>query len=168
VPSLARPQTLAATAPGGHPRSLGIVFVVVVALLIVVPLAELAVMIAVGQWIGIWETIALLLVVSLAGAWLVKRQGLSAWRRIRTEMRAGQVPAAAVLDGALVLIAGALLLLPGFLTDILALCLLVPAVRGFIRRFGARRITRRVRYIDAVSREMRPPRAALGPERLNP
>ncbi|MGZ8763872.1 MAG: FxsA family protein [Acidimicrobiia bacterium] len=137
--------------------------VVIVALLVVVPLAELTVMIAVGQWIGVWEAIALLLAVSLVGAVLVKRQGVGAWRRIRSEVRSGQVPAAAVLDGALVLFAGVLLIIPGFLTDLVGLCLLVPPVRDLIRRFAGRRITRRVRYIDAVSSEMRPQ-----PPRLNP
>jgi UPF0716 protein FxsA len=138
-------------------------FLVVVALLVVVPLAELAVMIAVGQWIGVWEAIALLVAVSLVGVVLVKQQGVGAWRRIRSEMRSGQVPAAAVLDGALVLFAGVLLVVPGFLTDIVGLCLLVPPVRDLIRRFTGRRITRRVRYIDAASSEMRPQ-----PPRLNP
>lgn len=133
-------------------------FVVVVALLVVVPLAELAVMIAVAQWIGIWSMIGLLFLVSLLGFVLVKHQGLGVWRRIRAEIREGQVPGAAALDGALVLLAGFLLLVPGFITDALGLLLLVPAVRGVIRRLGTRRITRRVRYLDVVSREVAPTR----------
>lgn len=135
---------------------------VIVALLVIVPLAELAVMLAVGHWIGIWATIALLFVVSLLGFVLVKHQGLGVWRRIRAEIRDGQVPAAAALDGALVLVAGVLLLIPGFITDALGFVLLVPAVRGLIRRFASRRITRRVRYVTVVSREVTPTR------RLNP
>lgn len=138
-------------------------FLIVLALLVVVPLAEVTAMIAVGQWIGAWEAIALLFAVSLVGFVLVKRQGVGAWRRIRSEMRSGQVPAAAVLDGALVLLAGLLLLIPGFLTDIVGLALLVPPGRDLIRRFVGRRITRRVRYIDAASSEMRPQ-----PPRLTP
>jgi len=137
-------------------------FVVVVALLVVVPLAELAVMVGMGQWIGVWPTIGLLFLVSLIGFMLVKHQGLGAWRRIRSEIREGQVPGAAAVDGALVLLAGLLLLVPGFITDALGLLLLVPAVRGVIRRFGTRRFTRRVRYLDVVSREVTPTR------RLNP
>ena len=136
---------------------------IVVALLVVVPLAEVTAMIAVGQWIGAWEAVALLFVVSLVGFVLVKQQGGGAWRRIRSEMRSGQVPTAAVLDGALVLSAGLLLLIPGFLTDIVGLALLVPPARDLIRRFAGRRITRRVRYIDATSSEMRPQ-----PPRLTP
>ncbi len=131
-------------------------FLIVLALLVVVPLAEVTTMIAVGQWIGVWETIALLFAVSLVGFVLVKQQGVGAWRRIRSEMRSGQVPAAAVLDGALVLLAGLLLLIPGFLTDIVGLALLVPPVRDLIRRFSGRRITRRVRSIDVASSELRP------------
>jgi len=131
-------------------------FLMVLALLVVVPLAEVTAMIAVGQWIGAWEAIALLFAISLVGFVLVKRQGVGAWRRIRSEMRIGQVPAAAVLDGALVLLAGLLLLIPGFLTDIVGLALLVPPVRDLIRRFAGRRITKRVRYIDAASTELRP------------
>jgi UPF0716 protein FxsA len=138
-------------------------FVVILALLVVVPLAELTVMIAVGQWIGAWEAIALLFAVSLIGFVLVRRQGVGAWRRIRAELRSGQVPAAAVLDGALVLLAGILLLIPGFLTDIVGLALLVPPVRDLIRRAAGRRMTRRVRYIDAASSEMRRPPPPLAP-----
>jgi len=130
--------------------------VVVVALLVIVPLAELAVMIAVGHWIGVWQAIALLCVVSLVGLTVVKQQGVGAWRRIRAEIRLGQVPATAAIDGALVLFAGVLLLIPGFLTAILGLLLLVPPVRDLIRRLTGRRLTRRVRYIDAASSEMRP------------
>lgn len=131
-------------------------FLVILALLVVVPLAEVTAMIAVGQWIGAWEAVALLFAVSLVGFVLVKHQGVGAWRRIRAEMRSGQVPTAAVLDGALVLLAGFLLLIPGFLTDLVGLALLVPPVRDLIRRFAGRRITRRVRYIDAASTEARP------------
>jgi UPF0716 protein FxsA len=138
-------------------------FLVILALLVVVPLAEITVMIAVGQWIGAWPAIALLFTVSLVGLFLVKQQGVGAWRRVRTEMRAGQVPTAAVLDGALVLLAGLLLLIPGFLTDVVGLVLLVPAVRDLIRRFAGRRMTRRVRFIDAASSEMRRPPPRLSP-----
>jgi UPF0716 protein FxsA len=138
-------------------------FVVIVALLVIVPLAELAALIVVSQWIGVLPAIALLAVVSLLGLVLVKQQGVGAWRRIRAEIRGGEVPAAAAVDGALVLVAGTLLLVPGFLTDIVGLCLLAPPVRDLIRRFTGRRLSRRVRTIDAVSSEMRPRPPSLNP-----
>ncbi len=133
-------------------------FVVIVALLVVIPVAEFAVILGMGQWIGIWPTIGLLFAVSLLGFVLVKHQGLGAWRRIRAEIRAGQVPGAAALDGALVLVAGTALLVPGFITDALGLLLLVPACRNLIRRRASRRFTRRARYLDVTSREVTPTR----------
>jgi UPF0716 protein FxsA len=108
--------------------------------LLLLPVAELAVMIWVGQLIGVWETIALLLVVSLLGAWIVKRQGAGAWRRIRDELGVGRIPTTALLDGALLLTAGVLFLVPGFLTDIAAVVLLLPPTRALVRGTVARRV----------------------------
>jgi UPF0716 protein FxsA len=115
-----------------------VVFVVVALLLL--PLAELAVMIWVGQVLGVWETIALLLMVSVLGAWIVKRQGAGAWRRIRDELGIGRVPTAALVDGALILTAGVLFLIPGFLTDVLAILLLLPPSRALARRWTGRHV----------------------------
>lgn len=121
-----------------------------VALFIVIPLVEIAVIIQVGDWLGIVNTIGLLLLVSVVGAWLVKRQGLGVLRRIREQQHAGQVPAAAVFDGALILVAGALLLFPGFVTDALGLLLLLPPVRAGVRAFLRRRFVRRVQVVRSV------------------
>lgn len=115
-----------------------------VVLFVIVPLAELAVIIKIGSWLGIGQTLALLLLISIVGAWLVKRQGVGILRRIQAQMNAGQVPGVELVDGALILLAGALLLVPGFLTDAAGLLLLVPPVRGGLRRFTRRRLTRRV------------------------
>ena len=120
------------------------VFLVVAVLL--VPVAEIAVMIWVGQWIGVWETIALLLMVSFVGAWIVKRQGAGAWRRIRDDLGVGRIPTATILDGALLLSAGVLFLVPGFLTDIAAVLLLLPPTRALVRG----RVGRRVRVSASV------------------
>jgi len=117
---------------------------VLVALFIVVPLVEIAVIIQVGSWIGVLETIALLLLVSIVGAWLVKQQGLGVMRRIMRERDEGKVPGAALFDAALILVAGVLLLTPGFVTDVAGLLLLVPPVRVGIRAFLRRRWTKRV------------------------
>jgi UPF0716 protein FxsA len=122
--------------------------VVILALIfLVVPIAELAVIITVGSEIGVLNTVALLIAVSVVGAWLAKREGLGVLRRIKGQLDAGRVPGAELLDGFLVLFAGALLLTPGFLTDCLALALLLPPVRAVVRRtlrryFAARIVMR--------------------------
>jgi UPF0716 protein FxsA len=112
---------------------------------ILVPLAELAVLIAVGDWIGLVPTLVLLLVVSVAGAWLAKREGLAAWRRLQLALAQGRMPTAEVTDGALILLAGALLLTPGFLSDVLGILLLLPPTRAIARRQLPRLAERRLR-----------------------
>ncbi len=104
-------------------------------LFFLVPLAELAAIIAVGKTIGVLATLLLLLVFSLSGAWLAKREGLVAWRRFQLALAEGRVPTREVADGAIVLLAGALLLVPGFLTDLLGLLLLIPVSRSLLRRW---------------------------------
>ena len=125
-------------------------------LFILLPLAELAVIIAVGKSIGVLATLLLLLVFSLAGAWLAKREGLAAWRRFQLAMADGRVPTREVADGAMVLLAGALLLVPGFLTDVLGLVLLLPGVRAVARRLvpalARRRVARRSRITVSGTR----------------
>src|SRR5215216_5995189 len=115
-----------------------------VLLFIAVPIAELAVIIQVGQAIGVWWTIGLLIVDSILGSMLMRHQGRTAWRRFNEAVQGARVPAREVLDGALVIFGGALLLTPGFLTDILGLVLLIPPSRALVRRILARRLTLRV------------------------
>ena len=115
-----------------------------VLLFIAVPIAELAVIIQVGQAIGVWWTIGLLIADSLLGSWLMRHQGRSAWRRFNETVAVGRVPAREVLDGALVIFGGALLLTPGFLTDILGLILLIPPSRAVVRKILARRLQHRM------------------------
>ena len=127
---------------------------------ILVPLAELAVLIAVGDWIGLVPTLILLLVVSVVGAWLAKREGLAAWRRLQLALAQGRMPTTEVTDGALILLAGALLLTPGFLSDVLGVLLLLPPTRALARRVAPRlaqrrllrRGRRRVVVVDGTSR----------------
>ena len=114
---------------------------------LVVPIAELAVLIAVGSEIGVLNTVALLIAVSVVGAWLAKREGLGVVRRIQAQLDAGRMPGTELVDGFLVLFAGVLLLTPGFLTDCLAIALLLPPVRAVVRRtlrryFAARIVIR--------------------------
>src|SRR4029453_7175821 len=97
---------------------------------VLVPLAELAVIVAVGDWIGLVPTLVLLLAVSVAGAWLAKWQGLAAWRRFQLALADGRMPTVEVADGAMILLAGALLLTPGFLSDVIGVLLLLPPPRA--------------------------------------
>jgi UPF0716 protein FxsA len=112
---------------------------------IVVPLAELAVIIAVGDAIGLLPTLVLLLGISVAGAWLAQREGLAAWRRFQLATAEGRVPTNEVADGAMILLAGALLLTPGFLTDVIGVLLLLPPTRAMVRRLAPRLAARRLR-----------------------
>jgi UPF0716 protein FxsA len=111
---------------------------------IVVPIAELAVIIQVGQQIGVLWTVAILIADSLLGAALMRSQGRAAWRRFNEATAAGRVPAREVLDGALVIFGGALLLTPGFITDIFGLILLIPPTRALVRGVLARRLAHRM------------------------
>ena len=108
--------------------------ILLVLLFIVVPLAELYVLIQIGQEIGLIPTLLILLVDSLIGAALLKSQGRHAWRRFNEATQAGRIPAREVADGALIILGGAFLLTPGFLTDIFGLLLLIPATRVIFRR----------------------------------
>lgn len=101
---------------------------------IVVPLAELYVIIRVGQWIGAGPTIALLLLDSVLGAVLLRHQGRAAWRRFNHAMAERRVPHREVFDGAMIIFGGALLLTPGFITDVLGVLCLIPPSRDMIRR----------------------------------
>ena len=100
---------------------------------IVVPLVELYVIIKVGGAIGIGPTILLLLLDSLLGAFLLRHQGRSAWVAFNRAMAESRLPAKEVLDGVLIIFGGALLLTPGFITDIFGLCLLIPPTRAIVR-----------------------------------
>lgn len=108
-------------------------------LFIVVPILELWVIIQVGQAIGALPTITLLILDSIVGGWLLRSQGLQAWRAFSEALAAGRVPARETGDGALVVFGGALLLTPGFCTDVLGLLLLIPPTRAVFRRLLFRR-----------------------------
>jgi UPF0716 protein FxsA len=115
-----------------------------VLLFIAVPIAELFVIIQVGEAIGVWWTIGLLIADSILGSWLMRHQGRAAWRRFNETVAGGRVPAREVLDGALVIFGGALLLTPGFITDIFGLILLIPPTRALVRTVLARRLAHRL------------------------
>lgn len=119
------------------------------ALFVLLPLVELALLIQIGQWIGLVWTLGLVVGTGLLGATLARRQGLRAWVAIQTELRAGRMPARELLDGLLVLIGGIVLLTPGILTDLAGFALLVPATRAAFKRSLRRRLERAVERGDA-------------------
>lgn len=127
-----------------------------VLLLLGMPLLELFVLVRVGQVIGAWWTILLLVVASVLGGWLIRREGTKAWRAFSTALSSGRLPTRELVDGALVVLAGALMLSPGFVTDAFALLLIAPGTRPLARRLltrvVGRRLTGGVTYVagDAV------------------
>jgi len=114
------------------------------ALFIVVPLAELYVILKVGDAIGVLPTIALLALDSLLGTLLLRTQGRAVWRRFNETLAAGRMPHREVMDGVLVIFGGAFLITPGFITDIVGIVLLLPPTRALVRGLVARRLGRRV------------------------
>ncbi len=115
-----------------------------IVLFIVVPIAELALLIQVGSWIGVWWTVALLVADSVLGAYLMRSQGRAVWRRFNAAIGEGRAPTREVLDGVLVIFGGALLLTPGFITDIFGFLFLFPPTRVLVRRLLVRRAALRV------------------------
>lgn len=115
--------------------------VFLVLLFIVVPIVEIYVIIQVGEAIGVLPTIALLIIDSVLGSWLMRSQGRAVWRRFQQTVQAGRVPAREVADGVLVIFGGALLLAPGFVTDILGFFLVLPPTRALVRGTLVRRLT---------------------------
>lgn len=111
-----------------------------VGLVIVLPILEVWLLIRVGHWIGVLPTIGLLVLMVVAGFWLAQHEGLRSWRAITEAAARGEVPTRQVTDGALVLVGGLLLLLPGFLTDIVGLVFLLPFTRSIPRAVVTRAI----------------------------
>jgi UPF0716 protein FxsA len=127
------------------------VFLLLALVFLVVPIAELYVIVQVAGGIGIPETILLLIAISLLGAWLAKMAGVGVLYRLQRTVRAGRVPSNEIVDGALVLFAGALMLTPGFLTDVLAIVLLLPPSRALVRGIVLRRIGARGGFFTMVT-----------------
>jgi UPF0716 protein FxsA len=121
---------------------------VLVLLFIVVPIAELFVIIKVGELIGLWPTLALLLADALLGSLLLRHQGRGAWRRFNAALAERRFPGKEVADGVQIVIGGTLLLTPGFLTDIVGLLLLIPPSRAIARRLLRRFTIGRFTVVD--------------------
>jgi UPF0716 protein FxsA len=115
-----------------------------IVLFIAVPLTELMLLIWVGGEIGTLATIGIVVFTGILGASLARSEGLATWQRFQTRLATGKLPHEDLVDGLLILIAGAVLLTPGFLTDVAGFLLLVPAARAVVRRSITRRLMRRV------------------------
>lgn len=115
-----------------------------VAVFIGVPLLEIFVLVQVGQVVGAWWTILLLILASVIGTWLVRREGGRAWHGLTTALQTGRMPHRELADGALILVGGTLMLTPGFITDAVGVLLILPVTRPVARRVLARLVARRL------------------------
>jgi UPF0716 protein FxsA len=132
-----------------------------VVLFIVVPIAEIYVIIKVGELIGILPTIALLIADALLGSLLLRQQGRAAWRRFNAAIAEGRFPGREAADGVMVAVGGTLLLAPGFITDVAGLLLLIPPTRTLIRGGMFRYLRRRFVLVGATPGQG-PPRGGYG------
>jgi UPF0716 protein FxsA len=114
-------------------------------LFIAVPAVELMLLIEIGQRIGTLATIGLIMGTGIVGASLARQQGMSTFARLRTDLADGRLPTEPIVDGVLILVAGAVLITPGVLTDLFGFLLLVPACRRLLKRSLKRRFERAVR-----------------------
>ena len=112
-----------------------IVFSKLLAIFIIVPLLELYVILEVGTFLGALTTVALVILTAVTGAFFTKLEGLRTLRRMQQQNNIGQMPAEELVDSVLICIAGVLLLTPGFLTDFIGVCVLVPATRLLFKRW---------------------------------
>ncbi|WP_239161939.1 FxsA family protein [Acrocarpospora phusangensis] len=118
---------------------------------LVVPVLEIWVLIQIGQVIGGWQTVGLLIADSLLGAWLVRREGRRAWAALQSALQSGRMPERELADGGMIVAGGALLLTPGFITDIAGFFLILPFTRPLARRGLRWFLGRRVQAMSARS-----------------
>ena len=136
-------------------------FGVLLVLFVAVPAAELYVILQAAHAFGVFETVAALLVISIVGAWLCRVEGFSTLRKIQGALNEGRIPTRELQDGALILLAGALLLTPGFLGDVVGILLLLPPTRAIARTFLARVLRGRLQVATAGRRPGLPPGVRL-------
>jgi UPF0716 protein FxsA len=132
--------------------------VVLFLLFFVAPIAELYVIIRVGAEIGFLNTVGLIVAVAFLGSWLVRREGLRTWVRFNETLAAGRIPTREIVDGVLIIAAGALLLTPGFLSDVIGVLLLFPPTRAFFRSLLMRRLRPGTTFIGFRGPSSRPTR----------
>lgn len=108
-------------------------------LFIAIPIIEIGLFIKVGGWLGLWPTLLIVVLTALIGTYLLRLQGMAALARLQNNLQTGQSPMDPIVNGALILVAGMLLLTPGFFTDSIGLLLLIPPVRAVVIQWGAAR-----------------------------
>jgi UPF0716 protein FxsA len=113
----------------------------------IIPAVELALLIYAGSHIGVLNTIAIVLLTAIVGAYMVRQEGLGVVYRIQSNLASGVFPAEELIDGAMVLVAGALLLTPGFITDALGFLMVIPATRGILKDVLKRFLKKRVIHV---------------------
>lgn len=113
-------------------------------LLILLPVAEITVLLAFGKAIGIWATLSLILLTAVIGAFYARKQGLETIRRVQEQIRYGEMPGETLLEGVCILAAGVLLLLPGFITDLVGIVLLLPPARSRMKSLIMKQIRKRI------------------------
>jgi len=121
------------------------------ALFLIVPLIELTLLLIIGAKIGIWATLAIIISTAVVGASLTRREGLKTWWQFQEKLTTGAFPNEELLDGLMILIAGVLLLMPGFLTDAIGSVLLIPGSRRVVKRWLRQRFSR---HIDTKFRHL--------------
>jgi UPF0716 protein FxsA len=134
--------------------------IIIPILLILMPVIEIAVFIYVGQAIGVWKVIALVILSAILGALLLRYQSISVLRKINRDIRQGKAPEAGLVDGVLIVVGAILLIVPGFVTDAIGLVLMIPFVRSGIRHFVRSRI--KVTSFRTGGRRGRGPRRGAG------
>ncbi|HBV76243.1 MULTISPECIES: FxsA family protein [Vibrio] len=122
-------------------------FPILVILFIVVPVIEIALFIQVGGLIGLWPTIAIVLITAFVGASLVRSQGIQTLMSVQSRLQQGELPAQQIIEGVMLAVAGVLLLTPGFMTDALGMLVLLPAPRAVI----AKQLMKRVKVNTSVN-----------------
>ncbi|ETX08318.1 MAG: hypothetical protein ETSY2_06080 [Candidatus Entotheonella gemina] len=121
------------------------------AIFLIVPLIELALLLTIGAQIGIWATLAIIISTAMLGASLTRREGLKTWLRFQEKLTTGALPNEELLDGLMILVAGAVLLTPGFLTDVVGFILLIPGSRRVVKGWVRQRFSQ---HIDTPFREL--------------
>ncbi len=134
---------------------------------VLIPLVEIWAILQVGQIVGPWWTILLLILDSMVGAWLIRREGSRAWQALREALQGGRMPAKELADGALILIGGTLMLSPGFVLDIAGILLILPFTRPVARRLLTSVVERRLVVVPSFGAPFGPGdarRPGPGPE----
>ena len=136
-------------------------------LFIGVPVLELLIFLLLGSKIGITPTLAIIVITAILGAYLTKSQGLKALKKYQLALSEGRLPHEEVIDGVLILVAGAVLLTPGFLTDAIGFSLLIPPAREFFKAVTKAKLKDRVKVVGQEMGATDQSKAAAGPRVIN-